>query len=135
MSSPVAAFQASAEPAEAVDFTPVEPAPSRMISLHGREVEMRPFNDSQFAQLSHEAEVLEQSLRFPPERRRKALNRCFRILQSMFVNPDDQDFAADLMADGELDIRELFKIAIALYNEENVGKQPSRQVRRGRAKR
>jgi hypothetical protein len=134
MSSPVAAFQTAANEVEE-DFPTPEPKPSQMVPFHGRDVEMRAFNDSQFAQLSHEAEILEQGTRFPAERRRKAMNRCFRILQTMFVQQEDQDFAADLIADGDLVLEELMKIAIDLYNGANAGRQPSRQVRRGRAKR
>lgn len=131
MSSPVSAF-AEATPEGGGDdiFAPEPPRDIHIVPLHGRDVSLRPFNDSQFAQLSHEAEILEEG-RYNDVRRRKAMNRCFRILQSMFVNEDDQDFAADLMADGKLDIRELFKLAVDLWQKTNPDKPA--QVRRGRA--
>jgi hypothetical protein len=111
-----------------------EPAPERITQtreFHGRQVEFRSFTDTQLAQLNHEASVL-QNERYDADRKRKAMDRCFRTLQSMFVNEDDLDFASDLIADGSLDLRELMTIAMELVRGAT---QPNRQVRRGRAPR
>lgn len=111
-----------------------EPAPERVTQVrdfHGRKVEFRSFSDTQLAQLNHEASVL-QNDRYDSDRKRKAMDRCFRTLQSMFVNEDDLDFAADLIADGSLDLRELMTIAMELVES---AVQPNRQVRRARTSR
>jgi hypothetical protein len=98
--------------------------------LRGQEVSLRAFTDAQFAQINHEASIL-QDPRSADERRQKAMSRLFRILQSMFVEEEDQDFAADLITDGLIDLPELFNMAIEVYIEINEGKKPNRQVRRG----
>lgn len=102
--------------------------PERIIQtrdFHGRQVKFRSFSDTQLAQMNHEATIL-TSDRHDTERKRKAMDRCFRTLQTMFVDEEDMDFAAELIADGELDLRELMTIAMELVT----GTEPNRQVRR-----
>ena len=113
---------------------PVAPeSPERVTQtreFHGREVKFRSFSDAQLAQLNHESTIL-QSDRYDSERKRKAMDRCFRALQSMFVDEDDLEFAADLIADGLVNLDELMTIATELMS----GVQTNRQVRRGRTPR
>lgn len=106
-----------------------EPAPiaQKMIAVGGREVLFRALSDTQVAQMNHEIMVLEGD-RYDTLRRRKAMDRVYRALQSTIVEPDDRDFIADLMADGELDLRFLVDEALKLWQEEPTAPK----VRRGR---
>jgi hypothetical protein len=130
MSVPVTAFT-TPPPDSGEDGTMTVPEVKLVTrELRGRDVSLRAFTDAQFAQINHEASIL-QDPRSADERRQKAMSRLFRILQSMFVEEEDQDFAADLITDGLIDLPELFNMAIEVYVEVNEGKKPNRQVRRG----
>lgn len=130
MSVPVTAFTTPPPESDDTDSGAAPEVKLASRDLRGRDVVLRPFTDAQFAQLNHEASILQDG-RASDERRQKAMNRCFRILQSMFVEEADQDFAADLITDGLIDLPELFNLAIDVYIEVNEGKKPNRQVRRG----
>lgn len=106
--------------------------PERTLDIAGREVWIRSLSDSQIAQMNHETMILESD-RYDVERKRKALDRVYRALYSMFVHQEDRDLVAELMADGEVDIRVLMKEAIAGMKQDAEAKAP--QVRRGRTPR
>lgn len=80
-------------------------------------------------QMIHEA-ALFRSDTIPRERKMKGLDRLYRVMISLVVNQDDKDFVEDLMADGELDMRELVTVINDLYNK---GEAPVPvKARRGR---
>src|SRR5262245_53104549 len=76
--------------------------PTKEIAIGGRMIPIRALNDTQITQMNHEVMVLESD-RHDMDRKRKAMDRIYRALQSTIIEDDDREFAADLMADGVLD--------------------------------
>lgn len=104
---------------------------TKTIPLGGRDVLIRALSDTQITQMNHEILVLESD-RTDLARKRKAMDRVYRALQSTIVSEEDRDFAADLMADGELDLRQMMRESMELWGDRTPA---NRQIRRGRAPR
>lgn len=116
-------------------MTELEPVPTdagretRIVPVQGRNIVVRRLIDAQLMQLNHEAELLQRD-DIGIDRKRKGMDRMFRALLSVVVQPSDQEYMEDLMADGKLDLRELIGFATSFLTEQEAGQSP--RVRRGR---
>jgi hypothetical protein len=102
---------------------------TRIVPVHGRNIVIRRLIDAQLMQMNHESELLQRD-DVGMDRKRKGMERMFRALLSVVVQPTDRDYMEDLMADGELDLRELVSFATSFLTEDTPAGPP--KVRRGR---
>lgn len=115
----------------ALNDLPEEEVEISTAPVKGRDVQVRRLNSVQFMQLQHEATVLEGD-RYDTARKRKSLDRAFRIIHSTFVDEDDHEYIQDLIADGELTMRELVRIVIQASRGSKEDEKQVAQIRRGR---
>lgn len=122
---------------EEFDAQPVAERKTAVVSLGGRDITLRQFNETQFMQLQHETLVLKRSEdgNMPFERVQKSLDRVFRAIRSAIPDEEQRDYIDDLMAEGELDLRELVRAVFVFNREAAVEDEKPVQVRRGRPRR
>lgn len=100
---------------------------TRVVPLRDRSIVVRQLTDAQLLLMAREARLLQRE-ELPIERKINSIDRIFSILESSIVQEDDREFAEDLMASGELDLRELMGF-ISVFKDEEEAKP---KVRRGR---
>lgn len=113
-----------------IDEVPEEELVSEIVTVKDREIVIRQLNSIQFMQLQHEASIMEKG--DSSIRMRKAMDRCYRILRSSFVNDEEREYVEDLIADGEFDMKQLSTLVIKVTRTANK-EQESRnknQIRR-----
>jgi hypothetical protein len=116
---------------EAISDTTAEAAEeTRVVPIGGRDITVRRLNETQILQLNHEATLLQRE-DLAPQRLRKGMDRVFRALSSVVVDEDDSDFLQDLMADGDLDLRDMIKFITSFHVDQAPTTGPVK-VRRGR---
>lgn len=118
---------------EELDSMPVPERQTTVVQLGGRDITLRQFNETQFLQLQHEALFLQRSddMNVPFDRVSKSISRIFRALRAAVPNEDEREFLDDLMAEGELELRELLR-AVLVFNRETLIAEKPTTVRRGR---
>jgi hypothetical protein len=94
---------------------------TRVVEVRGRSIVIRALF------INHEAQILQRD-DVTNQRKMKAMERMFTALVSLVVQPTDQEFLEDLMAEGSLDLRELVVFATSFFNES----EQAPKVRRGR---
>lgn len=104
---------------------------TRLVPIHGRDILVKRIGETQLMQLNHEAAVLQRD-DLTAARLQKGLDRVYRTLTSTVVKEEDSDFLQDLMADGDLDIKELIEFIKSFHTETAPTNGPVR-VQRGRA--
>lgn len=107
--------------------TPME-RPIRLLRIGGKDVSFRGLTEGQYMQMVHEASIFSNE-NTPNDRRMKSLDRLFRVMFSLVVEPEDREYVEDQMADGEIDIHVLLKALRDVYKVDDTA-QP--KVRRGR---
>jgi hypothetical protein len=112
------------------DLLPTEEVKKAVVDINGRNVTLRQLTSTNIMQLQHEATILQHD-HIDIERKKKSMDRVFRILRSA-VAEDDREYVEDLMADGDLDMQRLVTLVLRLHKE-NEPTQP--KVRRGRTPR
>jgi len=100
---------------------------TRVVEVRGRSIVIRALLETQLLLINHEAQILQRD-DVPNQRKMKAMERMFTALVSLVVQPTDQEFLEDLMAEGSLDLRELVVFATSFFNEP----EQTPKVRRGR---
>lgn len=122
---------------EEFDAQPVTERKTAVVSLGGRDITLRAFNETQFMQLQHESLVLKRSEdgNMPIDRVQKSLDRVFRAIRSAILDEDERDYIDDLMAEGELELRELVRAVFVFNHDAAVEDEKPVQVRRGRPRR
>ena len=103
---------------------------TRTVNIQGRDIVIKRISDTQLIQLNHEAAVMQRD-NLDPVRLRKGMDRVFRALTSTVVGEEDADFLQDLMADGDLDLRELIEFITSFHKDQAPANGPVK-VRRGR---
>ncbi len=100
---------------------------TQVVTVRDRSIVIRQLVDTQMMLLAREAKILQRE-DVGMDRKLTGIDRMFRILESVVVQPADKEFLDDLMVAGELDLRELMSFATA-FNDVTEGKA---KVRRGR---
>ena len=113
---------------EIPDIKSVE-RPEKMVTIGGREILCKGLSDTQYMQLVHEAKLFTSDV-VNIDRKSKGLDRLFRVMISLIVNPDDRDYVEDLMADGELDLSYFTTVLREIYDAPTPA-AVKKQVRRG----
>lgn len=109
--------------------SPQEPREKRNVELRGRMVAVQDLVDAQMMLLAREAKVLRDK-NSSNDRKMSSVGRMFTVLESALVEPDDRDYMNDLIATGDLDLRELVAFVTAFETDAVAEVKP--KVRRGR---
>jgi hypothetical protein len=99
------------------------------VDVRGRTITIKKLVDTQMMLLAREAKILQRD-DIGNDRKLDGIDRMFTILESVVVEPKDKVYLEDLMAKGELDLRELVSF-VTTFNAQGAEK-PAR-VRRARA--
>ena len=115
------------------DLVEEETAVEQKTSLfHGRDVLFKSFLPTQLMQLEHENTAFSTSE--DPARKRKAMERIYRIVMSRIPGQEDRDFIADLMADGEITVTDVIRVLFSIFVADDNDAKPAK-VTRGRPRR
>lgn len=101
---------------------------TRVVDIKGRTMVIRALRETQLLSLNHEARILQRE-DIDGDRKMKGMERMFKTLLSVVAQPSDREYLEDLMAEGELDLRELTTFATSFFNEPE---EQAPKVRRGR---
>ncbi len=108
---------------------------TRPIPVHGRTITVRRLIDTQLLLLNAGAQLLQRPS-IERDKKLKTANQMFKILRSAVPGEDDQEYLEDLMAAGELDLRELLSFVNAFEDEEDGSTQTAKpKARRAPTKR
>lgn len=102
---------------------------TRVYDLLGRSIVVRQLLDSQIGLLQREQSILVNP-NVELERKVRSTQLVMKVLLSMVVQPDDADYVDELIADGEIELSDLFQM-MALFREEKAPAKP--RVQRGRS--
>lgn len=97
------------------------------VDVRGRKISVKMLTDAQMLLLGRESRLA----RIPEtdgERRLTAVSRIFDILESVILNPEDQEYCVNLAAKGELELKDMLGFMDAF-----MGGEEEPKVRRGRA--
>jgi hypothetical protein len=103
---------------------------TRLIDFKGHRILIKKLVDGQFVQMNHEVNVM-TSNNADTDRKMKAMDRVHRIMLSVVLNPEDKETIEELMADGEIQLKDLADFVSAFKDEEEDQPKP-KVVRRGR---
>lgn len=98
------------------------------VDLKGRSVVIRELNDAQIALMAREARLLSKD-GIDGQRKLDAVARMFNILESVVIDSADKSYMDDLIAEGELDLRDLTGFVSVFSNNKD---EAPVKVRRGR---
>lgn len=101
---------------------------TQIVDVRGRSVVIRQLVDTQMFLLARWARLLQRD-DLDGDAKLGFIDRMFSILESSVVQESDREYLTELMANGELDLRELISF-ITAFNETP---QAAPKVRRGRA--
>ena len=113
--------------------TPVDPGrETQIVLVRDRNIVIRQLIDTQRMLIARWAVMLQRD-DITGEQKLNLLNKMFDTLESVIVQQEDRDFLEELMAAGELDLRELIGFMTA-FDKNIAGEgQAKPKVRRGRA--
>lgn len=112
--------------------TPVDPGrETQIVLVRDRNVVIRQLIDTQRMLIARWAVMLQRD-DVTGEQKLNLLNKMFDTLESVIVQQEDRDFLEELMAAGELDLRELIGFMTA-FDKNAAGEAAKPKVRRGRA--
>lgn len=102
--------------------------PTTLVTLGGRPVTIRGLTEAQYLQMTHASTVM-RSKSIPVESKQKALDRLYRVIRSLVIDPEEQSQLEDDIADGLVDTAQLIAAINAMYTP-----RPTTvaKVRRGR---
>lgn len=106
--------------------TPDPGRETRLVDVKGRQVVIRMLMDAQLALMARESRVLQRE-DAPNARKVAGAARMFDMLESMVVQEEDREYVADLIATGELELKDLTSFITSFKPEDEKPK-----VRRGR---
>lgn len=101
--------------------------PQKAIKVGDREILFQGLTQSQYMQLVHEVTLFRND-NTSMDRKLKGLDRLFRVLMSLLVNPEDRDYIEDQIADGEINVMFLVKALREIYDKQA---DTQKKVRRG----
>lgn len=112
--------------------TPTDPGrETQIVLVRDRNVVIRQLIDTQRMLIARWAVMLQRD-DVPGDKKLELLNKMFNTLESVVVQPEDREYLEDLMAEGELDLREMIGFITAF--DKNQADEPAKpKVRRGRA--
>lgn len=99
------------------------------VDVRGRTITIKKLVDTQMMLLAREAKILQRD-DIGNDRKLDGIDRMFRILESVVVEPDDKQYLEGLMIEGDLDLRELVSF-VTTFNA--AGMEKPARVRRARA--
>lgn len=99
---------------------------TRLVDIKGRQVVVRMLLDAQLLLMTRESRILQQA---DASNARKVAGaaRMFDILESMVVQDEDREYVSDLIAAGDLELKDLTEFISSFKPEDEKPK-----VRRGR---
>lgn len=108
--------------------------PTTTATVLGRQIGLGSLTDGQIMVLTHEGSIL-QNKNVASERKIKSVDRVYKVLTSIIVDPDDSDFVEDSLATGDIEMRSLIKIFMEAQEKEAAPKNGpvATKARRGRA--
>jgi hypothetical protein len=111
--------------------TPVDPGrETQIVLVRDRNVVIRQLIDTQRMLIARWAVMLQRD-DVTGAQKLDLLNKMFNTLESVVVQQEDRDYLEELMAEGELDLRELISFITAFDKKADEPAKP--KVRRGRA--
>ncbi len=102
---------------------------TRVVDVKGRPIVVRRLKDAQVLFLNREAILLQRG-GLPQERVRDGMRRVLDVLDSQVVQDLDKSYLLDLVALGDLDLKDLMGFIQAFKEEDAEPEKP--KVRRGR---
>lgn len=109
---------------------PIPAKGTRDVDVKGRKIPVKMLTDAQLMLLGREAR-LARSPETDSERRLTAVARLFDILESVIVEPADQEYCVDLTVKGQLKLKDLTGF-IDVFSEDSEEQIEQPRVRRGR---
>ena len=103
---------------------------SKAVDINGRPVTLKKINEGQIALLLRESRKLERGEATGKDGL-AALERIDRIMRSLVVFTEDQDYLDTQMEDGKLGMKQLVQYAMSVYTD-GVEPEKPKVVRRGR---
>lgn len=111
--------------------TPVDPGrETQVVAVRDRSIVIRQLIDTQRMLIARWAVMIQRD-DIPGAQKLELLSKMFDTLESVIVQQEDRDYVEELMAAGQLDLRELISFMTAFDNQGEGGAKP--KVRRGRA--
>jgi hypothetical protein len=105
--------------------TPDPGRETRIVDVKGRNVVVRAMVDAQMVLMAREAKLLQRD-DVSSDRKLSGVSRMFDILESTVVQDEDREYLENLIAAGDLDLRELLSFVTVFATEDKP------KVRRGR---
>lgn len=102
---------------------------TRVVPLNGRQIVVRELVDTQMVHLMRHSRILQKS-DVPNDAKMDSVDRIFKILKTMVVQPEDQAYLVDKEEAGEISLRDLMAFINAFKDEDREPEKP--KVRRGR---
>jgi hypothetical protein len=92
-------------------------ADAEVISIHGRDVEVKQLNETQKMLVVRQAQIL-RSPRQGTDAKFQAVDTVFKIIESAIVDDEDREYFMDLAATGQLEFGEMLTIAASFEDTE-----------------
>lgn len=108
---------------------PPDPTETRDVDVRGKLVPVKMLTDAQLMLLGRESRLARKP-ETESERRMTAVSRMFDILESVIINPEDQEYCVDLAVKGDLELKDMLGFMEAFVPDEEEVEKP--RVRRGR---
>ena len=100
---------------------------TRLVPVKGRQVVVRQLVDTQMVHLLRHSRILQKD-DVPISAKLDSVERLFAILQTMIVQPEDQEYLVELEESGEVELKDLMAFMTAFQD----GEPEKPKARRGR---
>lgn len=104
---------------------------TKLVPVAGKNIVVRELMDAQMALLMRESDILKRN-DVEMARKHKSVALMFKVLQSAVVQEEDREYVDELIAGGELGLRDLMSF-ITVFADEDAEDDSKPKVRRGRA--